>query len=52
MLQKSLNTATKKKKNWLLVPQNEKGAIGWAFLWLIGIPIPILVLLFLFRGCT
>lgn len=30
----------------------ESGAIGWIFLWLLGIPIPILVLLFLVRGCT
>jgi hypothetical protein len=28
------------------------GAIGWMLLWLIGIPIPILVILFLVRGCT
>jgi hypothetical protein len=31
---------------------NEKGAIGWILLWLIGIPVPILLLLFLVRGCT
>ena len=31
---------------------NEKGAIGWVFLWLIGIPVPILLILFLVRGCT
>jgi hypothetical protein len=31
---------------------NERGAIGWVLLWLIGIPIPILLLLFLMRGCT
>ncbi len=28
------------------------GAIGWALLWLIGIPIPILLVIFLMRGCT
>lgn len=28
------------------------GKIGWAILWLLGIPIPILFLLFLLRGCT
>jgi hypothetical protein len=32
--------------------QNEKGAIGWILLWAIGIPIPILLLLFMVRGCT
>lgn len=28
------------------------GAVGWGLLWLIGVPIPILVVLFLLRGCT
>jgi hypothetical protein len=32
--------------------KNQKGAIGWILLWVIGIPIPILLLLFLVRGCT
>ena len=30
----------------------EKGATGYILLWLIGIPIPILFLFFLLRGCT
>lgn len=32
--------------------KNQRGAMGWALLWLLGIPIPILVILFLVRGCT
>jgi len=28
------------------------GRLGWILLWLIGIPIPVLLLLFLLRGCT
>ena len=31
---------------------NEKGTIGWILLWVLGIPIPILVVLFALRGCT
>ena len=31
---------------------NEKGAIGWILLWVIGVPIPLLLILFLVRGCT
>lgn len=31
---------------------NEKGAIGWILLWAVGIPIPLLLLLFLIRGGT
>jgi hypothetical protein len=31
---------------------SESGKIGWILLWLLGIPIPILLVLFLLRGCT
>jgi hypothetical protein len=30
----------------------EMGATGYILLWLLGIPIPILLLFFLLRGCT
>jgi len=30
----------------------ESGKIGWILLWLLGIPIPILLIFFLLRGCT
>ena len=30
----------------------EEGAMGYVLLWLLGIPIPILLLFFLLRGCT
>ena len=29
-----------------------RGAAGWILLWALGIPIPILLILFLVRGCT
>ncbi len=29
-----------------------QGKAGWVFLWLLGVPIPILFLLFLVRGCS
>ncbi len=32
--------------------RSERGAIGWIALWLIGIPIPLLLVFFLVRGCT
>jgi len=32
--------------------QREAGRIGWILLWLLGIPIPVLLALFLLRGCT
>lgn len=31
---------------------NRGGKVGWVLLWLLGVPIPILVILFLIRGCT
>lgn len=37
-------------KNRLL--KRQEGKIGWALLWLIGVPIPVLIVLFLLRGCT
>lgn len=33
-------------------PDWQRGKIGWLFLWLIGVPVPVLLLLFLVRGCT
>jgi hypothetical protein len=32
--------------------RKQEGKLGWLFLWAIGVPVPILVLLFLLRGCT
>jgi hypothetical protein len=29
-----------------------QGRIGWILLWLLGVPIPILLVLYLLRGCT
>jgi len=31
---------------------NQAGATGYILLWLLGIPIPILLIIFLLRGCT
>jgi hypothetical protein len=30
----------------------EEGKVGWVLLWLLGVPLPILLILFLMRGCT
>ena len=30
----------------------EEGKVGWVLLWLVGIPVPILLILFVLRGCT
>jgi len=33
-------------------PKDDAGRAGWIFLWLIGVPIPVLLALFMLRGCT
>jgi hypothetical protein len=32
--------------------ETQRGKAGWLLLWLLGVPIPILLILFLLRGCT
>ena len=32
--------------------QTQDGKIGWILLWLLGVPIPLLAIFFLLRGCT
>ena len=32
--------------------QRQQGKVGWILLWLLGVPIPVLLVLFLLRGCT
>ena len=32
--------------------KGEEGKIGWILLVLLGVPLPVLVVLFLIRGCT
>ena len=31
---------------------SQEGRIGYILLWLIGVPIPVLFLVYLLRGCT
>lgn len=33
-------------------PSGQAGKVGWILLWLLGVPIPVLIVLFLVRGCT
>ncbi|MEO6926838.1 MAG: hypothetical protein ABI129_09210 [Rhodanobacter sp.] len=30
----------------------QKGGIGYVFMWLLGVPIPILIIIALLRGCA
>jgi hypothetical protein len=31
--------------------ESQEGKMGYILLWLLGIPIPVLILIFLLRGC-
>ncbi|WP_413288671.1 hypothetical protein [Bdellovibrio sp. HCB337] len=31
--------------------ENAEGKAGWALLWLLGVPLPILLVLYMLRGC-
>jgi hypothetical protein len=33
-------------------PKREAGRAGWILLWLLGVPIPVLLVLYMLRGCT
>jgi hypothetical protein len=37
------------RNNWA---DKQKGTLGYILLWLLGVPIPVLFLIFLLRGCT
>ena len=39
-------------KLFTLSSQRQQGKIGWILLWALGIPIPVLLVLYLLRGCT
>ena len=33
-------------------PKFQQGKLGYILLWALGVPIPVLLLIFLLRGCT
>jgi hypothetical protein len=41
-----------RRKMKIMNQTKEKAATGYILLWLLGIPIPILLIIFLLRGCT
>ena len=38
--------------NFASLPSAQQGRVGYILLWLLGVPIPILFLIYLLRGCT
>ena len=39
-------------RRWSSTPLRQQGKIGYILAWLIGVPVPILILVYLLRGCT
>ena len=39
-------------KNLKLARRYEEGKLGYILAWLLGVPIPVLFVIFLLRGCT
>jgi hypothetical protein len=42
----------KVRVNLMRLPRMQSGKIGYILLWLLGVPIPILLIIYLLRGCT
>jgi hypothetical protein len=38
--------------NFKSLPSGQEGRVGYILLWLLGVPIPVLFLFYLLRGCT
>jgi hypothetical protein len=43
---------TMKLPQFRSLPSDQEGKAGYILLWLLGVPIPVLFLFFLLRGCT
>jgi len=43
---------TKRMLPSLPTPRAQRGRWGYVLAWLVGVPIPILILVYLLRGCT
>jgi hypothetical protein len=41
-----------KLPNFKSLPSAQEGKVGYILLWALGVPIPILFLIYLLRGCT
>ncbi len=40
------------KTHFPALPSVQEGKAGYILMWLLGVPIPILLLIFALRGCT
>ena len=40
------------RTRWPAPPQLQQGKMGYILLWLLGVPIPILFIIYLLKGCS
>jgi hypothetical protein len=52
MMQSTTNHPETEMRNFPSLPRDQQGRVGYILLWLLGVPIPVLFLLYLLRGCT
>lgn len=52
MMQSTTNYPETEMRNFPSLPRDQQGRVGYILLWLLGVPIPVLFLLYLLRGCT
>jgi hypothetical protein len=46
------NPAATAWRSWRAGPASQQGKWGYVLAWALGVPIPILILVYLLRGCT
>lgn len=51
-MRKERSRASMRMKHGVKSLRGQAGKLGWILLWAIGVPIPVLLVLFLLRGCT
>jgi hypothetical protein len=49
---KGTNLLQKENVMKIQIKHKNEGALGWGILWLLGVPVSVLLVLFLLRGCT
>ena len=42
----------KQKAKAVQMIKTEAGKVGWAILWLLGVPLPVLLIIYFLRGCS
>jgi len=52
MMQATTSVPECNMRNFPSLARDQQGRVGYILLWLLGVPIPVLFLIYLLRGCT